>query len=495
VTPDGLITAVAKFSILNEMIKIFCQTLRCSYSFLACRWDLARLLQKKIARYPLKENKKILYIDATVWMTPKSGGCVGHICGVANALLQHEYQVDYAAEGFLQSLDTKINFIKVAMPKLFIYPPEFNRFHLTRKMTRQLQKYQNNHYQFIYQRMSVENYTGVKLSRIFNIPLVLEFNSPLLWITDHWGDQLHKLKFKKIAHQIEQTCFNLAHIIVTISEAAKAILLESGIPEAKIVCYPNCIDPFLFNPARFSSEQNLQLRQQLGIPESALVLTFIGTFGQWHGVDTIATTIRKLVDHYGQYMNQHQVYFLLIGNGAQMPLVTSLLSEPQYKKRVVFTGLISQELAPAYLAASDIYLSPHLPNPDGSRFFGSPTKLFEYMAMAKPIIASNLEQIGQVLQNSLHSTHLDASVDQEINGKALAILHQPGNIEQMIKAILFLIDNPQWRTVLGNNAREEALKKYTWFHHTAAILEKINQSCAHYGKEKYGYFNNLWNQT
>ncbi len=57
----------------------------------------------------------------------------------------------------------------------------------------------------------------------------------------------------------------------------------------------------------------------------------------------------------------------------------------------------SQSEAPTYLAISDIVVSPTVPNPDGSPFFGSPTKLFEYMAMGKPIVASDLDQIGEVL--------------------------------------------------------------------------------------------------
>ena len=53
------------------------------------------------------------------------------------------------------------------------------------------------------------------------------------------------------------------------------------------------------------------------------------------------------------------------------------------------------------LKACDIYVSPHSAHMIDSKFFGSPTKVFEYMAIGGGIVASDLEQIGQVLSPSL----------------------------------------------------------------------------------------------
>ncbi len=470
--PDGSLTPTPKFKALLAIGRLFIQTALFSCSYLRCRAEIPKLSHQHNEPYPLNANNGVLYIDATIWMGPKAGGCVGHICGVANALSIHKYQVDYAAEGRLPPLTDQIGFIKINLPQLFTFPTEFNRFHLSNRMANQLSKIDSLPYQFIYQRMSVENYAGVKLSRLLKIPLVLEYNSPLVWITDHWGDKLHKLKFKKLALQCEEVCIKHAHLIVTISEASKDALIQSGVSPKKIVCYPNCIDPTIFDPQRFSSMHNAALRNQLNIPAKSIVITFIGTFGEWHGVDILALAIRNLLDNHAAFLQPHSVRFLLIGNGAKMPLVKGILEQAPYKDHVIFTGLVSQEQAPAYLAISDIFLSPHIPNRDGSRFFGSPTKLFEYMAMEKPIIASNLEQLGQVLQPSLRAEALP-QFPPEALASELAILAQPGHVEHIVNAILFLIQFPQWRTLLGKNARQEVLAKYTWSQHVSFILERL----------------------
>jgi glycosyltransferase involved in cell wall biosynthesis len=155
-----------------------------------------------------------------------------------------------------------------------------------------------------------------------------------------------------------------------------------------------------------------------------------------------------------------------------MPVVREILDGEKYAPFVTITGLVTQELAPAYLAASDILLSPHVDNADGSRFFGSPTKLFEYMAMGKAIVASNLGQIGQVLKPSISVDCLPIDyLSTPI--KELALLANPGDVQGLIDGIRILTQTSLLRKNLGHNARQEALSKYTWNHHVSAILKSL----------------------
>ncbi len=105
-------------------------------------------------------------------------------------------------------------------------------------------------------------------------------------------------------------------------------------------------------------------------------------------------------------------------------------------------------------------MSPHIPNADGSRFFGSPTKLFEYMAAGKAIVASDLDQIGEVLADGA------------------AVLVEPGSVDSLVRALRELAGDPERRATLGRAARERVLARYTWRHHVRAILDRLGELSA-----------------
>jgi glycosyltransferase involved in cell wall biosynthesis len=319
---------------------------------------------------------------------------------------------------------------------------------------------------FIYQRLSMANYSGVVLSRRFRLPLILEYNGSEAWIARNWGRPLRE---QALAEKSEELNLRHAHLVVTISEVLRGDLIQRGVDPRRIVVYPNCIDPKMFNPTRFSDKQITDLKSQLNISSDSIVVTFVGTFGQWHGVEVLAQAIRQLIDFQQDLVKSNKIHFMLVGDGVKMLDVRSILGEYGVGGIVTLTGLVLQQEAPLYLAASDILVSPHVPNPDGSPFFGSPTKLFEYMAMGKAIIASDLDQIGDVLRNSVRMG-VNESLESINANKRVALLIKPGDPCELAKAIVFLAENSQLRKILGQNAQCLANDKYTWISHVNEIL-------------------------
>jgi glycosyltransferase involved in cell wall biosynthesis len=120
------------------------------------------------------------------------------------------------------------------------------------------------------------------------------------------------------------------------------------------------------------------------------------------------------------------------------------------------SGLVPHGRALELLSACDVCVSPHVPNSDGSRFFGSPTKLFEYMGLGKAIVASDLEQIGTVIES-------------ERSG----LLHPPGDIDMAAAAIERLLGEAALRERLGAAALARARERYSWTAHVRRILDAL----------------------
>lgn len=470
VNPDLTVEPVSRLRTVQSLFSVLGASVAGRASLWRCRSELKTLLQLPRIEVPPPSPGRVLYLKSNLWLGVKAGGSVGHVAGVANALMQAGYPIEFAgAEAPLMVDNAAVNVIEPA--ENYGFPYEVNLYRYQEKFTRATMAIPTTEkkFSFIYQRMSVSNYSGVLLSRQHKLPLVLEYNGSEVWASENWGK---KPNFHETAVKAEEACLKHAHIVVTVSDVLRDELIDRGVAKERVVSYPNCIDPRAYDPALFSAERIATVRQKFNIPNNGIVAGFVGTFGQWHGVDILAQAIRRLALEQSDWLKEHRVHFLIVGDGLLMPKVRETLSDPRCASFFTLTGLVPQAETPLYMAATDILLSPHVNNADGSRFFGSPTKLFEYMALEKPIVASDLEQIGEVLRGGLRASALPA---KEPSGprSELAVLCTPGDVADLCRGIEFLVEHPGWRKELGRAARKEALAKYTWDRHVDAILDRL----------------------
>jgi len=458
----------SRWSLLSDLVSITKASVRGNLAASAARASCKSLLRMPRISTTPSDSHRALYINMNLWFGVKAGGSVGHVAGVTNALSKMGYEVSYASPADNSMILPAVNRLLLNRPSSFGFPLENTLYSYDGAATRQLDSMVSGRYAFLYQRMSLANFTGVTLSRKYNLPYILEYNGSEAWVAKNWGRPLND---HELAVMAEDVCLKHAHVVVTISEVLKRELLERGVAPERIAFYPNCVDEELFNPERHSKDAKRELRNRYDIDPDATVVGFIGTFGVWHGADVLARAIRELIVQQQQWLRDSKVHFLLMGDGSKMPLVKHALGEER-SPFWTLTGLIAQSEAPVHLAATDILVSPHVPNPDGTAFFGSPTKLFEYMAMGKTILASNLEQIGEVLRNSLRT---DALPERECTGTEaeLAVLCKPADADDLVRAIRFAVNRPAWRNLLGRNARKEALARYTWKAHVTKFLETL----------------------
>ena len=301
---------------------------------------------------------------------------------------------------------------------------------------------------FVYQRHTAFSVGGYLAARRLGVPLVLEYNASEAWARRHWGNA----RLVSLIARLERVVLRRAALVLAISEPLADELRTMGVDPRRIALAPNGVDPAIFDPDRFS-EEVYALRAALGIASTQTVVGFLGTFGPWHGTMVLAQAIPLVV------RVNPDVRFLVIGEGGGRAAFGSSVGAAGAAGAVIMTGAIPHRAVPEYLAACDILVSPHVPMPNGERFFGSPTKLYEYMAIGRAIVASRLEQLEQVLSHA-----------------ETAVLVPAGDPSALAGGILELAADPVRARALGKAARAAACERHTWTRMTAAWLPRIGAS-------------------
>lgn len=263
---------------------------------------------------------------------------------------------------------------------------------------------------------------GYIISRIKRKSFIFE-------VRDLWPEsivQLGQLKNRTIIRfleSIEAFLYRKAKMIIAVTDSFVPIIAGKGVTESKIKVVKNGVDLSLFN----ASKSNPELKKQLNL-EGKFIVSYIGTHGLSHALDKVLDTVALLKDH-------PDIHFLLIGEGAEKE---NLIAQKARLKltNVSFLDQIDKSELPYYYSLSDIVLIT-LRNLELFRTV-IPSKMFEIMAMERPIIISVDGEARKI-------------VIDEANAGVFA---EPENIEQLKQAILELQRDEEERVVLGNNGRE-----------------------------------------
>jgi len=301
----------------------------------------------------------------------------------------------------------------------------------------------------IHEREMYLNFSGLLLAKKLNIPYVLEVNSIMMYEVRNSFPV-----YRKIHRIIEKKLYAESDGIIAVSDAIKNHLVSRGVPEEKIKVIPNGVDENIFNPSL--SGQDVRKKYGLGKKH---VIGFGGSLHQeWQGIDDLLKAARAISS-----IERSVVFLIIGGTEAEIKKFQNIAPE-----NVLFTGQVEHKKMPAYLAAADILAAPYKKE-KGLKdigFYNSPIKLFEYMAMGKPVITSNIGQISEIIRH-----------------KQTGVLVEPGNDKDLTENILSLIEDDRLKRELGYNARDEVKKKYTWKQNAQRtmevyreILEKSRQS-------------------
>jgi glycosyltransferase involved in cell wall biosynthesis len=246
---------------------------------------------------------------------------------------------------------------------------------------------------------------GAVVSRMTGIPIVATHH---LWT----GQNLRT----RVVESIDATALHGCDKVVAVSSPIAHSVRRVLIPERRIEVIPNGIDLTSFKDR--DEFQNDEIRASLSIPPGVPVVGAVGRLDVQKGHERLIEAARRVTDA-GQ-----DAFFVILGEGVERPRLEALVRDLGLLDRVLLPGYKS-DIRP-YLAMVDVFAMP-------SRREGTPMALLEAMAMKKPVVATAVGGVPDVLSNGVDGIMLPENGDG-LADALLTLLRDTAFARQMARA-------------------------------------------------------------
>ena len=266
-------------------------------------------------------------------------------------------------------------------------------------------------------------------ARVMRCPYVLFVNGlPDEELTGLWG----WAPIRSLVQRALRVSAQQAQAVVSVCrEIPQWMQCEWGIDAARCRVIRNGV-----NPSTCVSVDKAAARRRLGLSPDRPYIGFVGGFFPWHGLDT-------LVEAMVLVRREHpSATLLLIGDGQTKPALETLVRQRGLEGAVSFVGRVPFDDVSWWIGASDLCVVLHSP----VRFYpGDSMKLWEYLACARPVVATAGEGYGDLVEA------LGAGVSVKAD-----------DVRGLAKALCGLIQNPAAASKMGQSGRHAVLGAHTW---------------------------------
>lgn len=233
-------------------------------------------------------------------------------------------------------------------------------------------------------------YIGMQQAKKHDIPFVY-------YLIDHLHTLLPNEITRKTAEQFEKHTLKDADKIFVINKGLKDYAVEMGGDINKVSIIPAGVDLEKFNPQVDGSS----IREKYGIKKDDLLLFFMGWIYDFSGMKEVAESLCTT--------NNEKIKLMIVGEGDLYKPLLKMKSKKHLEDKLILTGKIPFEEVPKHIAAADICLLPAYKNEIMMNIV--PIKIYEYMAMGKPVIATNLPGIQKEFGSDSGISYIEKSDD------------------------------------------------------------------------------------
>jgi len=230
--------------------------------------------------------------------------------------------------------------------------------------------------------------------------------------------------------------------VIVITNSLKKLLIEKlDVDQEKILVSADGVDINQYKVEQSEEDS----RQKLDLPRNKNIILYPGHLFKWKGVYTLAECTK--------YLSDKELVVFVGGMDYDRDKLKKFIDE-QNLQNIKFIGHQEPAKIPMYLKAADVVVLPNSKEKKISELYTSPIKMFEYMAAQKPIVASDLPSIREILNENN------------------AVLVEPDNSKELAEGIKKVLVDKNMSNKLVNQAYQD-VHKYTWQKRAQNILNFI----------------------
>lgn len=286
--------------------------------------------------------------------------------------------------------------------------------------------------------------TAVMIGRLNRLPVILDMAEcypemlKTLW---QFGDGRltdHLVRNPSIARIVEKLAVKRVDYNLVVIEESRRRLRKLGVMSHKISIVSNTPDLSEFHERRPTFPGSMRFRK------NTLILLYVGLLSMARGLDLVIKALPTLLE------KDIDVSLVIVGRGKAQKYLQKLAKELKVSDCVFFEGYVDRELVPHYVASSDVAIIPY---PHCSHWANTiPNKLFDYMAMSKPVVVSDIQPLMRI-------------VTQTKSG----VVFKSSNTQSFCRAVESLLDS-EVRKEMGRNGEKAVKERYNWDVDSAELL-------------------------